>query len=182
MKTERARNRTQKENDYDLNHFHGSSTVFSSKIDRISFSKSQIQQTSPLSSRDNLMMNDGIETTVPKYVNSHPLFTKKYFQFVNSMANNVVIATCCSCNENKQGLSTTISNFTTHLKRKHPEAYAQLEDSKVPINNEETKKSLKRSSINNKGANVLKENVEKAIIRFIIQDMQPFIRTETAAL
>lgn len=94
---------------------------------------------------------------------------------------NNVIATCCICNVSKKGLYRTISNFATHLKRKHPEAYAQFENSKVPINNEETQKPLKKTSINKKGANVSKENLEKAIMRFIIQDLQPFIRTESAA-
>lgn len=57
--------------------------------------------------------------------------------------------------------------------------YAQLENSNVP--NGEIKKPTRKNSINKKGVNVSKEYVDAAIIRFIIQDMQPFSRTETAA-
>lgn len=149
-----------------------SNSVISSRIDRNSNSNSnsqtQLENSIP---RDNLTMDDSIEAKIPKFVNTHPLFTKKYFQFVNCIGDNVT-AICNSCNQSRRGLSTTSSNFSTHLQRKHPEVYKQLEKSKS-TNNKGTKKQLK--------TNVTKENIENAIIRFIIQDLQPFMRTETAA-
>lgn len=159
------------EMDYTIGSLHGSNTVIAAGIDSDSNSESQILHKHSLPSRDILMMNDNIEAKVPRYVNANPMFTQKYFQFVDCTANHVT-AICTSCGERKLGLSTTISNFTTHLKRRHPEVYAQLEKFKS-TSYVKAKRPTK--------TNVLKENVENAIIRFIIQDMQPFMRTETSA-
>lgn len=93
--------------------------------------------------------------------------------------NNGVIAKCSECNKNKLGSFKTIANFKLHFQRVHPKAYAQLENSNVP--NEEIKKPTIKNTINKKGVNVSKEDVDAAIIRFTVQDMQPFSRTETAA-
>lgn len=163
-----------KENEHVHVHAH---TVNTTGIIQNPIQQSQIQP-SLLSSRENLTINDS-QARVPKYVNVHPLFTKKHFEFVCCSGNDVVIAKCSKCNKNRQGSFTSISNFKLHLERVHKDVYAQLENSNV--HNKEIKKLSKNNSINKRGVNVSQEDVDAAIIRFIIQDMQPFSRTETAA-
>lgn len=132
-------------------------------------------------------MKNKMEARAMKFVHSHILFKEKYFEFLEYKEENVVIAECCTCKQKKQGTGNSPSNLITHLKRCHPEVYNQFENLKksVASGGEKHKKSLKKvdrlNSINNKEASITKEDVEKAIIRFIIQDMQPFMRTETAA-
>lgn len=71
-----------------------------------------------LSSQENLTLNDS-QARVPKYVNVHPLFTKKHFEFVSCSGNSAVIAKCSECNKNKLGSFTTIANFKLHCQRMH---------------------------------------------------------------
>lgn len=112
-------------------------TVNISEIVQNPIPQSQIQP-NLLSSRENLTINDS-QARVPNYVNVHPLFTKKHFEFVSCSENNGVIAKCSECNKNKLGSFKTIANFKLHFQRVHPKAYAQLENSNVP--NEEIKKT-----------------------------------------
>lgn len=176
-----------KENEYELispeKRVLPSSTIVSSQIDsdpnQLNRSR-QLRETPPLS---DLPINSMMEARAMKFVRNHILFKGRFFEFLEYTAEHV-IAKCCICQQNKLGAGNSPSNLITHLKRCHPEANNRFESLKKNAEKKNKKSSKicdQLNSINNKGASVSKEDLEKAIIRFIIQDMQPFVRTESIA-
>lgn len=160
-----------------------SSTIVSSKTDsnpnQLDSSQS-LRETPPLS---DLPINNMMEARAMKFVHNHILFQERFFEFLEYTAEHV-IAKCCICQQNKLGAGNSPSNLITHLKRCHPEANQRFESLKKNVEKRNKKSSKicgQLNSINNKGASVSKEDLEKAIIRFIIQDMQPFVQTESIA-
>lgn len=112
---------------------------------------------------------DEIELAVPKFVSDSALFKEKYFTFVKCVDNGGVIAMCNTCKEVRKASNKSNSNFYSHMKRCH----------RPLLRNAPGYRSVAHENLIKKGASVSGKALENAIIRFIVQDMQPLMRTET---